>query len=158
MKRRETFHPSFEDVEIKVARQFFRVLNLISAIGLPSVCREDTEARYRCFPSGEHQTGDAKKRGTRKRRRKFFVEMEERKRELRLWNVGCDSNMHRGMDFNGFEYLLNAWKIFNKRKIRKILLHWKANNLIYICFTFDIVILSLELHSDNINPSFLSDV
>lgn len=65
-----------EDVEIKVARQFFRVLNLISAIGLPSVCSEDTEVRYRCFPSGEHQTDDAKKR-----RGKFFVEIEERKRE-----------------------------------------------------------------------------
>lgn len=36
--------------EIKVARQFFRVLNLISAIGLPSVCRDtDTEVRHRCF-------------------------------------------------------------------------------------------------------------
>lgn len=70
-----------EDVEIKVARQFFRVLNLISAIGLPSVCSEDTEVRYRCFPSGEHQTDDAKKR-----RGKFFVEIEEieRERELRL--------------------------------------------------------------------------
>lgn len=71
-----------EDVEIKVARQFFRVLNLISAIGLPSVCSEDTEVRYRCFPSGEHQTDDAKKRRgeilCRNRGKK------ERERELRL--------------------------------------------------------------------------
>lgn len=84
IKRGEIFHPSFEDVEIKVARQFFRVLNLISAIGLPSVCREDTEAaRYRCFHRANIKRM-MQRNGEKKRRRKFFVEIEERKRELRL--------------------------------------------------------------------------